>query len=160
METMTAYTIIPKKKKRTKQQIDLNTVLVLIAIVAVSAVLMFRQLGFGRLSPSEVTFLWNAALYDGDIELAEQYTSETSVAYINDYFGSLTALSASYDDANRGTVRLIEERIDGDAAMVIYLTCYADGTQEETHSILRFEHGTWKIAPHYGQVRQVTGATC
>ena len=155
---MTSYTIIPKKKKRTKQQIDLNTVLVLIAILAVSAVLMFRQLG--RLSPGEVTFLWNAALYDGDIELAERYTSETSFDYINDYFGSLTALSEQYDDANRGTSRLIEERINGDAAMVVYLTCYADGTQEESHNLLRFEHGTWKIAPHYGHVEQVTGATC
>ena len=155
---MNAYDILPKKKKRTKRQINPNTVLALIAILAATVVLIYQQLG--RLSPSEVTFLWNAALYDGDMELAEQYTSETSVAYINDYFGSLAALADHYDDANRGTSRLLEERIKGDAAMVVYLTCYADGTQEESENILLFERGTWKIAPHYGHVQQVTGATC
>lgn len=106
----------------------------------------------GSLSPQQVVEAWNTALSNGDIEAAKRYTSSTSTDYIRDSFGSLDALSKKYQtNLSAGKKKTIyeEEKVDADAARVIYTTYYPDGSIKRWEDTLFREEGVWKVAPQY-----------
>jgi len=104
--------------------------------------------------PSEVIRIWNDALYDSDIELAQKHTSKTSNDYISKSFGSLMGLVNRYQSTkfNRPRCTTDSQSISFKTAKVVYTCVYLDDSIIVWEDTLYLEEGIWKVAPQFTRV--------
>jgi len=103
--------------------------------------------------PKDVIKTWNDALYDGNISLAEKYTSVTAADYIKDNWGSLGGLSKIFQQSinTRASIIVNKQDINGRVSVVEYTAFYPDDSVKEWTDTLFLERGVWKVAPQFAK---------